>query len=169
MNQRDACPEGLVWLADGHVSDWALNVLVDAEDSLLPEAAVTHTDTCEHCTQRLVAMATTAFALGEELALLAERQASSKTAFPLAVFGVASLFTVGVALSSWAGRGRSLVELPHELLTIGRGLRLAGPFAAQQLGVGLLILSGTSVLVAAIAGVILAKRHGFTRSPESPS
>lgn len=169
MNQRDLYPDALAWLPDGHVSDWVLNALVDGEATLLSDEVVSHVDACEHCTERLATMATMAFALGEELSFLVEQRASKKTPFPLAFFGAAFLFTAGAVLFSWNARGRALGELPHELLTFSRGLRLVGPLAAQQLGVGLLVVSASVVVVTAIAGAILARRHSFTRSPESPS
>jgi hypothetical protein len=169
VNQRDTVPVGLVWLPDGHVSDWVLNALVDNEVALLPDEAVAHADTCEHCTERMATMATMAFALGEELSLLAEQQAKHRAPFPLALFAAAFVFTSGFALFSWSDQGRNLVELPHELLTVWRGLRLVGPFAARHLSAELIVLSSVTALLAAFGGVLLAKRHPFTRSPESPS
>lgn len=169
MSSRDVCPEGLVWLSDGHVSDWVLNALVDAEVSLLPEAAVSHVDTCEHCTDRMAHMAAMAFALGEELSHLVEQEASRKAPFPRALFGTAFLAFVSFALFSVGARGGDLGELPHELLTVWRGLRLAGPFAFQRLGVVLVILSCSSALIAIVGGVLLARWQSFPRNPESPS
>lgn len=169
MSQHDVCPQGLVWLPDGHVSDWVLNALVDAEVSILPDDAVSHVDTCEHCTDRLATMAAMVFALGEDLTLLAQREAEQKVPFPAALFGAALFLTVGFALFSWSEQGRAIVELPHDLLTVWRGLRLAGPLAAQRLGAELVILSSFSVFLAAGFGVILARRHSFSRSPESHS
>ncbi len=49
--------------------------------------------------------------------------------------------------------------MPHEILTVWRGLRLLGPFAAQHLGFELVVLGALTTLAAAIGGVILARRH----------
>jgi hypothetical protein len=162
------CPEGLAWLPDGHVSDWAINVLVDGEGALLPVEAVSHVDTCEHCIERLATMATMAFALGEELALVAERQELRKAPFPLASFGAAAGLAVSFALYSWTTQGTAIADLPHQILAIVRGLRLVGPVAAQQLGSGLATLLGTVALVAVVLGMVVARKHAFIR-PESSS
>ncbi len=90
MNKSDSSHERLVWLSDGHVSEWVLNALVDNEVALLPGEVVLHVDTCDHCTERLATMASTVFALGFELTRLAEYQAKQKTPFPRALFAVAS-------------------------------------------------------------------------------
>lgn len=168
MNQRDSSPSALVWLANGHVSDWALNALLDGETTLLPEDAVSHAETCDHCLERMVTMAHSVFALEQELSLLAAHQANSNSTFPLALFTAACLFCVTVAYLSWGTRGATLGELPHELLTVWRGVRIVGPFAARQLGNTTLgVVSSLVTLAAAIGGVILAKRYPYTQSPES--
>jgi hypothetical protein len=169
VNQRNSTQDGLVWLSDGHVSDWGLNALVDDQAALLPGEAVSHVDRCEHCTDRLAMMASMVFALDEELRLLAVHQGRQKAPFPVALFAAAFLLSVGFALLSWRVQGRAIVEIPHELLTLWRGLRLVGPVAAQRLGVETIVVVGATTLVFAIGGVMLARRHPFIRSPESPS
>ncbi len=169
MKQPDTLPDALVWLPDGHVSEWVLNALIDDEGALLPGDAVSHVDTCEHCTDRLATMATMIFALDEELSALVENQQKQKVPFPVTLFAGATLFVVGFALFSWSAQGRALAELPHELLTVSRALRLIGTFAAEQHSGKLVILSSFTAIVAAVCGVALAKRHPFQRTPESPS
>lgn len=168
MTTRESSRGPLIWLPDGHVSDWVLNALVDAELELVPHVAATHVDGCEHCTERLTTMAHLSFALGEELTFLSAQTAQAAP-FPRAVFAAACLFSVSVVLFSWTARSTALLELPHELLTTWRGLRLIGPLAAQHWYASLAAVGSVGILASTIVGVIVAKRHPFTRSPESPS
>jgi hypothetical protein len=169
MKEHNALQEGLVWLPDGHVSEWVLNALLDDEAVLLPGDAVSHVDTCEHCTDRLATMAHLVFALDEELSVLAEDQAKQEAPFPSRLFAGAMLFVAGLGLFSWSVHGTALAELPHELLTVSRALRVIGAFAADQHGGKLLVLGSFTAIFAAVYGVALAKRHPFHRPPESLS
>lgn len=168
MKRPESSQGLLVWLPDGHVSDWVLNALVDAESELVPKAASAHVDGCEQCTERLATLAHLTFALGEELNLLTARSAQ-KAPFPRVVFLTTCVFSVSVVLFSWTNRSNAVLDLPHELLTAWRGLRLIGPVAAQHVGFSFAAISSLGALIAAIVGIILVRRHPFPRNPESSS
>lgn len=169
MKERNALGEGLVWLPDGHVSEWVLNALLDDEAALLPGDAVSHVDTCEHCMDRLATMAHLVFALDEELSVLAEDQAKQEAPFPSRLFAGAMLFVAALGWFSWSAQGTALAQLPHQLLTVSRALRVIGSFAVDQHGGKLVVVCSFAAIFAALYGIALAKRHPFHRPPESLS
>lgn len=165
MTDHSRFPEGLIWRPDGHVSDWVLSALVDGEALALPDEAVVHTDSCEHCATRLGDLASQAFALGEDLALWSEHQAQ-QAPFPVRALGVAGvLIALGLAGSVGAG-GTEWTELPHRLLTLWRWGRVLAPWASERLDLLSFALGWLGVLMALAAGLIFARRTSLSSEQE---
>lgn len=53
MLPLDKLAPELAWQRDGHVTDEVLAALADGEEAIVPEDALGHVETCEHCTSRL--------------------------------------------------------------------------------------------------------------------
>jgi hypothetical protein len=166
---NDPMHRGLVWRPDGHVSDWALSALVDGEADLVPEDASTHLDTCEHCLDRLGAVAHSAFALGEDLKIWAESEVRHRIQFPVASFGVVSLAALILTFRSWQGRGVALSDVPHRLFTIARNMKFALVFLNEKLGAEIVFLSSFLVFGMALVLAAWVRKYSLGRNPESLS
>src|SRR5688572_3248153 len=98
MTESSRYPRGLIWRPDGHVTDWVLSALVDGEDDLLLESAVTLADSCDECAARLGQLASAAFSVGEDLKLWSKQRLAEAAPFPARAFGaVAVLIALGGA------------------------------------------------------------------------
>jgi hypothetical protein len=71
MDDQDTLPPDLAWQRDGHVTDIVLASVSDGEAGIVPIDALSHLDTCEHCSTRLGAEALLSAHAGELLAGLA--------------------------------------------------------------------------------------------------
>lgn len=165
MMDRSRFPEGLIWRPDGHVSDWVLSALVDGEAAVLPDSAVVHADSCEHCAMRLGDLANEAFSLSESLLLWSEMQPRA-AAFPVRALGmVGILISVGLFGSLGFG-GTDWMATPHRLLTLWRWGRVLGPWAAERPGAHLFALGWLVVLSALAAGLVFSKRASLSSKQE---
>jgi hypothetical protein len=82
MNTDEKLPPDLTWEADGHLSEIALTMLADGEQSLLDEGAPGHAERCEACMMRLGTAAMMSLRVGEELPAIAARASAPLPAPP---------------------------------------------------------------------------------------
>lgn len=165
MSDRDVLPKGLHWQPDGHASEWVLSALGDGEDSLVPEEVALHVDTCEECTERLVAMATLSLSLGDRLKeAFGEKRATAPfpKMFFLAVFGL----TMFGALRGFDPRDGSLLDWVHESLAAVRSLRHAFPVLSTRLSGVLFATAAVATLVAAVGGFTVARKGSLSFEKE---
>jgi hypothetical protein len=165
MSERDLLPKGLLWGSDGHASEWVLSALGDGEDSLVPEDVAFHVDTCEVCLGRMVASATLSVSLGDELReVFGERRAT--VPFPKTLFfGVLGLATLGT-LRWFDLRDGSFLDWTHEVFAALRGLRNAIPAFSAQLSGVLFATAALATLVAAVAGITVARKASLSFEKE---
>lgn len=169
MTEPSSYPRGLIWRTDGHVSDWVLSALVDGEEDLLLEDAVTHADSCEECAARLGLMASAAFAVGEDLRLWSEERTAETAPFPARAFGVVAFVIAFSGVALIAARGPAWLELPHRLITLLRWGRALAPWASERLDALTFALGWLGVLLIVAAGLTIAKRASLSSEQEPSS
>jgi hypothetical protein len=169
MTEPSSYPRGLIWRTDGHVSDWVLSALLDGEDDLLLEEAVTHADSCEECAARLGLMASAAFAVGEDLRLWSEGRTAELAPFPARTFGAVALLIAFSGVALIAARGPAWLELPHKLITFWRWGRALAPWASERLDTLTFAFGWLGVLLLVAAGLTVAKRASLSSEQGSSS
>jgi hypothetical protein len=146
--------EAEIWLPDGHVSDVALTALADGEDALLPEAARSHVEGCDSCTERLGEQALMSLSLSRALGSSENAPAYAPTSLPLPLGAVLAALVVAVlgALPRFLGGARDLPALPSAIAD--------GVVVALRAGAALLRVAGSGNPAVAVvwlgAAVVLA-------------
>ncbi len=159
MNTDEKLAHGLVWDADGHLSEVAATAAADGQDHLLPEAALAHLSECESCMRRVGQAAMLAIDVGEQLVAIAPGPAAARAPVPTkAIVAALVLAALGAmpALSSASIRivrawNDVMVVVPHVLRAVvalaRSGTDAVGPvvWAAALLSVVVLLLTGIAI------------------------
>jgi hypothetical protein len=169
MTEPSRYPAGLIWRPDGHVSDWVLSALVDAEVDVLSEDAVAHADCCEQCAMRLGLMASAAFSIGEGLKIWSEQRSLEAAPFPVRAFGVVGLLVALGGIGLIALRGPEWLDLPHRLISFWRWGRVLAPWASERLDALTFALGWLGVVLVASAGLAVAKWASLSSQQETSS
>lgn len=160
--------DAAIWEPDGHLSELALSVLVDAELTLLPPEAPTHAESCELCAARLGQMARVSLEID---ATLAARVSSASAAVHAAREWPWLPLCCALALSVL---GRLPALNKTSLPGFGRHLKEAMQLAVRVIehvvstgGAGLLWLCALTLLAASSGITHLAHRRLAGRPVQS--
>lgn len=163
----------LVWDQSGHLSEIALNAIVDAESALLPQSACEHAEVCEHCAGRMgqlaqlsleidSALLTSGLALSPSTSQVVRKPAR---AWPLTELAFALVLALLGQLPSLQALNPAGVR--HTLKgALHLSVQVIQHIAGTALGASLPWVSAT-LLLAASSGVAFAARRGFTRKLET--
>jgi hypothetical protein len=165
----------LVWDQAGHLSEIALNAIVDAESTLLPRSACEHAEVCEDCAQRMGQLAqlsleidsaflTSGLALSPSTSQVVRKPAR---AWPLPITELA--FALVLALLGQLPTLQALnpASIRHTLKgVVHLSVQVIQHIAGTAFGASLPWVSGT-LLLAATSGVAFAARRSSTRKLET--
>ena len=164
----------LVWDQGGHLSDIALNAIVDAESAILPRSACEHAEVCEQCALRIGQLAQLSLEIDSALLTTGLAQAAARPLahkakrrrpLPLMELGLALVLALVGQLPTLqalnpAGIPRVLKGVVHLSVQVFQHL------AGTTFGASLPWVSAT-LLLAASSGVAFAARRGFHRPSDS--
>lgn len=168
----------LVWDQGGHLSDVALNALVDAESALLPRSASEHADSCEQCALRIGQLAQLSLEIDSAFLDAGSAHAPHPLHAPASHIALKPVRGWPVTELALALVLALLGQLPTLQALNPAGIRhtLKGVLhlsvqviqhiAGTAFGASLPWVSAT-LLVAASSGVAVAARRSFTRKLET--
>lgn len=155
-----------VWQEDGHVTEVALTALGDGEIDLVPSAARAHVDECDHCGQRLGALALLAVSLDEALAAPAVVEVTAPAPEQTLAPPPAWALVLGL-VAALVGALPTLLEVPAWLAGLPATLTRVAPIAlrvaaslfkvASTGNTSLLVLSTVATVVLTAAGLMVAR------------
>jgi hypothetical protein len=166
----------LIWATGdqaGHLSDVALNAIVDAESALLPRSACEHAEVCEQCAQRIGQLAQLSLDIDSALLTTGVVHVGSTShvahkptrAWPLTELAFALVLALLGQLPTLqalnpAGLRHTLKGVVHLSLQVFQHI------SGTAFGACLPWVSAT-LLLAASSGVAFAARRSFTRKLET--
>lgn len=162
-----------VWEPDGHLSELALSVLVDAELSLLPAGACAHAESCELCAERLGKLALLALEVDTALgpspiipSTSAQLAASTARSWPwvelVCAFALAMLGQLpALRDASLAGAGHTVKAATQLAVRVVEHI-------VSTAGAGLLWLCALGLLAASSGITVLAHRRLAGPSNSAP-
>jgi hypothetical protein len=144
MDTDERLPPDLTWEPDGHLSDIALTMLADGEQSLLDEGAPGHAASCEACLMRLGTAAMMSLRVGEELPAIAARASA-----PLPAQAQQPLAGLAVSMDM---RAAAIAPERRSPLPLSQGVR-ALPLRALAAAIVLAAIGATPSLIAGTARI----------------
>jgi len=163
----------LVWDQAGHLSDIALNAIVDAESGILPRSANAHAEVCEQCALRIGQLAQ--LSLEIDSALLSSGLARAPSTSHVALKAARGLPLMELALAlvlALVGQLPTLQALnpagiPHVVKgVVHLSVQVIQHIAGTAFGAALPWVSAT-LLLAASSGVAFAARRSLHRKLET--
>jgi hypothetical protein len=163
----------LVWDQTGHLSEIALNAIVDAESALLPRSACAHAEACEQCARRMGQLAQLSLEIDSALltsGLALSPSTSQVVRKPARAWPLTELaFALVLALLGQLPTLQALnpASIRHTLKgVVHLSVQVFQHLAGTAFGACLPWLSAT-LLLAASSCIAFATRRSFTRKLET--